>query len=136
MVSNKSNIIDNSEYLKWLKSIKDKIYTARNNVALSVNTHLHKLYWEIGKDIVTKQENSSWGSKFLEQMSVDLKHEFPDIKGFSRRNLYAIRQWYLFYSREFEFVPQSVAQIPWGHNRILISKLGNINEAIFMPKNL
>jgi len=136
MTEKQTILIDNKEYLNWLREIKRKIYSARTSVALSVNTHLHKLYWEIGKDIVIKQQKSSWGAKLLEQMSIDLKHEFPDIKGFSRRNLYAIRQWYLFYSKEYEFVPQDVAQIPWGHNRLLISKLNNINEALFYSNEL
>ena len=51
--------------------------------------------------------------------------------GFSRRNLYAIRQWYLFYNTVSEFVPQVVAQIPWGHNRLIISKIKNTKEALF-----
>lgn len=51
-----------------------------------------------------------WDDAILEQLSVDLRLSFPEINGFSHRNLYAIRQWYLFYSAEFEFVPQAVAQ--------------------------
>ena len=51
------------------------------------------------------------------------------MKGFSRRNLYAIRQWYLFYNSKYEFVPQCVAQIPWGHNRLIVSKIKNIDVA-------
>ena len=53
------------------------------------------------------------------------------IKGFSRRNLYAIRQWYLFYSSDSSIVPQPVAQIPWGHNRLIINKIKDVMEAIF-----
>ena len=67
----------------------------------------------------------------MEQLSIDLKLSFPEINGFSRRNLYAIRQWYLFYCEVSEFVPQPVAQIPWGHNRLLLSKVKSINEALF-----
>jgi len=60
-----------------------------------------------------------------------LKHEFPEIKGFSRRNLYAMRQWYEFYSQKYQFVPQSVAQLPWGHNRLIITKIKDIEIAEF-----
>lgn len=60
-----------------------------------------------------------------------MKHEFPEIKGFSRRNIYAIRQWYKFYSTKYQFVPQSVAQLPWGHNRLIITKIKDIDEAEF-----
>lgn len=59
------------------------------------------------------------------------KLSFRNISGFSRRNLYAIRQWYLFYNTISEFVPQAVAQIPWGHNRLIISKIKNTKEALF-----
>lgn len=71
------------------------------------------------------------GSGVVDRIATDLKHEFPYIKGFSRRNIYAMRQWYLFYSERFSTVPQLVAQIPWGHNRLIISKVRDINEALF-----
>jgi predicted nuclease of restriction endonuclease-like (RecB) superfamily len=60
-----------------------------------------------------------------------LKHEFPEIKGFSRRNVYAILQWYRFYSVKYPFVPHGVAQIPWGHNRLIITKVKDVEEAEF-----
>lgn len=90
-----------------------------------------ELYWDIGKDIVEKQSKEDWGSSFIELFASDLRKAFPDIKGFSRRNIYAIRQWYLFYSKEFEFVPQAVAQIPWGHNRLIISQIKDVDKALF-----
>ena len=65
----------------------------------------------------------------LKFLKIELTSEFPDIKGFSRRNIYAIRQWYVFYSQKYEFVPQAVAQIPWGHNRLIISKIKEIEIA-------
>ena len=98
---------------------------------MSVNTQLIELYWDLAKDIVNKQQEANWGDNVLEQLSTDLKSSFPDINGFSRRNLYAIRQWYLFYSTVSEFVPQAVAQIPWGHNRLIITKIKNTKEALF-----
>ena len=123
--------IDKSEYSNWIKEIKSKIRTARSKVALSINSQLLELYWNIGKDISERQEKSKWGSNFIERMAIDLKFEFPEMTGFSRRNLYAIKQWYQFYSSRFEFMPQTVAQIPWGHNRLIISKVKDIDEAIF-----
>ncbi len=118
-----SEISSNKEYCFWLNELKTKIRKKQIQAALSVNQMLLNLYWDLGKDIVEKQKNATWGSNFIEQLSIDLKHEFPEIKGFSRRNLYAIRQWYSFYSAQFEFVPQAVAQIPWGHNRLIIEKI-------------
>ena len=123
--------VDKAEYKEWIKEIKSKIRLARNKVALSINSQLIDLYWIIGKNILEKQDKSKWGSGFVEQVAVDLKHEFPEMRGFSRRNLYAVLQWYKFYSSQFEIMPQSVAQIPWGHNRLIISKVKDIEEAIF-----
>jgi len=123
--------ITSKEYLNWIGELKAKIRKVRTRIALSVNSAVIELYWEIGKDIYLKQENAKWGSKIIDQIAIDLKHDFPDIKGLSRRNIYAMRQFYLFYSNEFEFVPQAVAQIPWGHNRLIISKLDSTEEALF-----
>jgi predicted nuclease of restriction endonuclease-like (RecB) superfamily len=89
------------------------------------------LYWEIGKDVDSKLKTANWGSSIIEKISHELTSEFPDIKGFSKRNIYAIRQWYSFYSEKYEFVPQTVAQIPWGHNRLIISKIKDIEIAEF-----
>ncbi|MFN8256586.1 MAG: DUF1016 N-terminal domain-containing protein [Bacteroidales bacterium] len=101
----------NQEYKIWLRELKDKIRKTQIKAVLSVSQTILELYWDIGKDMVEKQKKSNWGSNFIEQLSLDLKHEFPEINGFSRRNLYAIKQWYSFYSEQFEFVPQPVAQI-------------------------
>ncbi|HCN36598.1 MAG TPA: DUF1016 domain-containing protein, partial [Bacteroidetes bacterium] len=123
--------IQSSLYNDWLNYIKQKIKTAQLTASVTLNKQLMYLYWDLAKEIVQKQKNSNWGDGILEQLSIDLRLSFPKIKGFSKRNLYAIRQWFLFYSSEFEFVPQPVAQIPWGHNRLIISKIKNVNEAIF-----
>lgn len=122
------------QYNNWLKSLKQKIKSAQLKAAVTVNSQLLELYWDLGKDIAQKQKGANWGDAILEQLSVDLKLAFPQIKGFSRRNLYAIKQWYNFYCNEKEFVPQLVAQIPWGHNRLIISKIKNIEEALFYCK--
>lgn len=119
------------DFGNWIGELKSRIYEARRKIAFAINSQLLELYWEIGKSIAEKQEKANWGSNFIEQVAIELKHEFPDIKGFSRRNLYAISQWYKFYSEKYQFVPQTVAQIPWGHNRLIISKIKNIEEAEF-----
>lgn len=126
-----SNNFDRSEYFSWISELKLKIHKVKRSVALSINTQLLELYWELGKELNEKQKYSDWGSNFIEHVAIDLRKEFPEIKGFSRRNLYAIRQWFLFYSQKYQFVPQVVAQIPWGHNRLIISKVKSIDEAEF-----
>lgn len=126
-----NEILKSKEYNSWINGLKTKIHAARTKVALTINSQLLELYWEIGKDISEKQSKSDWGSKLIEQVADELKNEFPELKGFSRRNIYAMRQWYNFFSEKYPFVPQSVAQIPWGHNRLIISKVKNIDEAEF-----
>lgn len=121
----------NTEYLSWIKTLKAKIKKAQNKVAFTINSQLLELYWELGKELTIRQEKSNWGSKYIEDTAKDLREAFPQIKGFSRRNLYAMRQWYQFYSKENQFVPHDVAQIPWGHNRLILSKIKNIKEASF-----
>jgi predicted nuclease of restriction endonuclease-like (RecB) superfamily len=121
----------NIEYQNWLKELKSEIHQARKKLVFSINSQLIELYWNIGRAINEKQNYSNWGSKVIENLAIELKKEFNDIKGFSRRNLYAMRQFYLFYSNKYQFVPQTVAQLPWGHNRLIISKLKDIDEAEF-----
>lgn len=123
--------IQPDEYNKWLESIKRKIKSAQLKAAISVNAQLIELNWDLVKEIVDKQKESNWGDNVLERLATDLKLSFPNVNGYSRRNLYAIRQWYLFYNSVSEFVLQTVAQIPWGHNRLIISKIKNTDEALF-----
>ena len=79
----------------------------------------------MGKQIVEKQKQTKWDSGFIDRMSRDLQSEFPDMKGFSVRNLKYIRQWFVFYFSKNAIGQQLVAQlsqIPWGHNIAIISK--------------
>jgi len=85
---------------------------------LSVNKELILLYHPIGTEILKSQEMHGWGSKIIDQVSRDLRSEFPEMKGFSTRNLKYMRKFAEEYS-EPEFVQQLVAQLPWGHNIFL-----------------
>jgi len=123
--------ITTPDFFEWISTLKAKIRSARNKLAFSINSQVLELYWEIGRDIAEKQQNSNWGSNFVEKIAEELKQDFPEIKGFSRRNIYAILQWYKFYSAKYQFVPHGVAQIPWGHNLLIISKIKDIDEAEF-----
>ena len=116
-----SELIQDQEYKKWLSELKNNIKQSQIKAALTVNSQLIQLYWNLGKQIVEKQENTLWGSGFIDQLSKDLKVEFPQIGGFSRTNLFAIRKFYLFHRDSFltqtpdnqklEFVPQLGGQI-------------------------
>jgi predicted nuclease of restriction endonuclease-like (RecB) superfamily len=101
---------------------------------VSVNTALLEFYWELGADIVEKQKDTAWGTGFLKQLSQDLMAEFPDIKGFSKRNLEQIRRWYLFYSNDLQIAKQAATQlflVPWWHNVIIVSKCETTAEALY-----
>lgn len=93
----KHNLVNDKEYKVWLADIKTRVRGAQIKAASSVNTELLKLYWSMGKDIVDRQKNAKWGDSLLLRLSKDLMAEFPDMKGFSERNLKYIRQWFLFY---------------------------------------
>lgn len=132
-----SELMDNQAYLNWLTELKQKVHQSQIKAALAVNQHLILLYWELGAEIVERQQNASWGDKFLAQLSQDLRSEFPEIKGFSLRNLKYIRQWRQFYS-QFEIGQQAVAQlsqIPWGHNIQIVSKSQTFEEALYYVQN-
>ncbi|MEM9452258.1 MAG: PDDEXK nuclease domain-containing protein [Cyanobacteria bacterium P01_E01_bin.6] len=117
----KSNLPE-SDYTTFLEGLKTRIKTAQVKAALAVNRELIELYWQIGRDILEKQEVEGWGSKVIDRLSKDLRKEFPNIKGFSPRNLKYMRAFADTY-REQEFVQQLAAQIPWFHNCTLLDKV-------------
>ena len=128
----------NSEYIAWLSEIKRTIVSVRSRIALSANSELIKFYYELGGDILTRQETGNWGDKILERLSRDLRDDFPDIKGLSVTNLKYCRQFFSFYSNDnknltFESVigQQPVDRIPWGHNIHIFTKSQDLNEATF-----
>ncbi len=121
------------EYISFINDIKSKIKQAQIKAAIKVNEELLRLYWEIAKKIVDKQKNSSWGDGIIKQISRDLKQEFPNLKGFSVRNLKYMKQWYLFWLKGQQVVAQ-IFKIPWGHNIVIITKCKNIDEALFYVK--
>lgn len=95
------SLIQNQEYSNWIVSLKSSIKQRQIKAAIAVNSNLIMMYWDLGKQIVERQENAKWGSGFINQLSKDLKSEFPDIKGFSRSNIFAIKKFYLFYRTHF-----------------------------------
>ncbi len=96
----KENTIHLSEYKNWLVSLKNEIKQRQIKAAVVVNNELILLYWELGKQIVEKQQTEKWGTGFISQLSNDLKKEFPQIAGFSITNLNYCRRFFLFYTSE------------------------------------
>jgi predicted nuclease of restriction endonuclease-like (RecB) superfamily len=109
-------------YTELLEDLKTRVQQARSRAALAVNRELIVLYWQIGRRILEVQGMSGWGSKVVPALAKDLKSAFPDMKGFSRRNLLYMRLFAEAYP-ESEFVQQLVAQLPWDHNVRILDKL-------------
>lgn len=110
------------EYAALLTDLKVRIRSAQTQAALSVNRELVLLYWQIGQTLHRESQQAGWGAKVVDQLARDLTNEFPDMKGFTRRNLLYMQQFALAWPDE-AMVKQLVSQIPWGHNIALLQKL-------------
>lgn len=125
-------------YRAWLVELKSKFQRIQLKAAVAVNGALLQFYWELGQEILAKQQSSNWGDGFLTQLSRDLGAEFPTIKGFSKRNLEQIRRWVSFWNTETTIAKQAASQllsIPWWHNVLILSKCDTQEEAFFYVQN-
>lgn len=125
-------LINDFEYFKVLENIKKEIVTAQYKASVQVNVEMLLLYHDIGRIINLHKE---WGNKFIENLSNDIKLAFPAVKGYSVRNLKYMSKFAETYSDK-EFVQQVVAQIPWGHNLIILDKIDNMVERVWYLKNI
>ena len=114
-------------YTDWLAELKTRIHSAQQRAALAVNRELVRLYWQIGRDILERQEREGWGSKVIDRLAHDLRTAFPDMKGFSPRNLKYMRAFAQAWPVS-EFVQQAAAQLPWFHLCTLMDKLKTREE--------
>ena len=143
------------EYATFISELKDRIRVARSKAFLSVNRELIGLYWHIGRAIVERQRKEGWGESIVDRLSTDIQREFPKIKGFSPRNIWRMRAFYLAWTEEIlnlaqaareigntqqtrpgtesdpAIVPQAVAELPWSHNVILVEKLNDPRERLW-----
>lgn len=120
-------LINSGEYLATIEQVKQEIKSAQFRAALHVNADLVLLYHSIGCVI---NEHKAWGSKFIDNLAADLRLEFPNSKGYSVRNLKYMAKFAETYT-DREFVQQAVAQIPWGHNIVLLDKISDSDERIW-----
>lgn len=111
-------------YPSLLADLKERIRASQVRAGLAVNRELVLLYWRIGREILSRQGSEGWGAKVIERLSKDLRLSFPEMKGFSPRNLKYMRSLAEFYPEE-QFVQQAVAQIPWGHNLRILDGVNN-----------
>lgn len=115
------------DYEGFVHQLKERIRQAQGRAALAVNYELVMLYWQIGREILISQQQQGWGAKVISRLAKDLRGEFPEMKGFSRRNLKYMRAFAAAWPDK-EFVQQAAAQIPWFHNCVLLDKLSNAQE--------
>jgi predicted nuclease of restriction endonuclease-like (RecB) superfamily len=138
-----------ADYQDWLKAIKQKIHATRMKVALAANGELIALYYEIGAQIVDRESLAQWGSGFIDAFSQDLRAAFPEIGGFSSKNLRYCRAFFRFYCdpaiwqqavAKLRDTPWAgtepelsalLAKMPWGHNIQIFAKCAGVAEARF-----
>ena len=114
-------------YADWLADLKGRIHGAQQRATLAVNRELVLLYWQIGRDILQRQAAQGWGAKVIERLAHDLRVAFPQMKGFSPRNLKYMRAFAEAWP-EAEFVQAVLAQLPWYHQLALLDKLSSPDE--------
>lgn len=116
-----------SDYPTLLSDLKQQIRSAQIRAALAVNRELILLYWQVGRTILHRSGEAGWGAKIIDQLARDLKAEFPELQGFTRRNLQYMQQFASTWT-EVQIVQQLVSQIPWGHNIALMQKLKDATQ--------
>jgi predicted nuclease of restriction endonuclease-like (RecB) superfamily len=117
-------------YDEFLRSLKERIRTAQVRAALAVNRDLVLLYWRIGQGILERQRQSGWGSKVIDRLAADLRSAFPEMSGFSPRNLKYMRAFAEAWPDD-EFVQQVAEQLPWFHNCTILDKVKTLAERIW-----
>lgn len=117
-------------YLSFIDNLKNEIEKQRLSVVLSANASMICLYWNIGKAILNKQAEEGWGSKVIDRISKDINDAFPDMSGFSPRNIKYMRKFAEVWN-DYEIMQRTAAQIPWRSNILLMDKLSNQDERVW-----
>ena len=128
-----NEVISSKEYITFVKEIKDRILSAQYNALKKVNKELIDLYWNIGKEIVAKQEAYGWGKSVVKNLSDELRKEFVGIRGFSERNLWNMRNFYIEY-KDNPKLQSMTAEIGWTHNVTIFQKCKDNLEREFYIK--
>lgn len=118
------------DYSRLLSDLKHRIRQAQIKASLAVNEEMITLYWEIGREILNRQQQQGYGTKVVDQLAKDLKQEFTGLTGFSARNLKYMRTFAEAYP-DPQVVQRSVAQLPWRHNIALLEKLKSTEERLW-----
>ena len=119
-----------ADYAALLGEIKERIRTERVRVVLAANQAMVLLYWDIGRAILARQEREGWGARTIDRLSHDLREAFPDMRGFSPRNLKYMRAFAAAWP-DRAIVQQAAAQIPWFHNCVLLDKVSDLETRLW-----
>ena len=128
-----NNLSIPEDYHHFFEELKERICNAQVRAALAINRELILLYWQIGADILNRQQQQKWGAKVIDNLAADLRKAFPEMKGFSSRNLKYMRSFAETYP-DFEFVQEVLAQITWYHNITLIEKVKSPDERLWYAR--
>jgi len=109
-------------YPEWLAELKARVHSAQQRATFAVNRELLQLYWQLGRDILDRQAQVGWGAGVVDHLSIDLRSEFPGMKGFSRSNLMYMRAFAEAWP-DGPIVQPPVGQLPWAHQLVLLTKL-------------
>ena len=158
IIVNSHDVICDTEYSIWVDNLKQSYRNAQANAVLKTNFEKLKWYWNVGGELVTRKAEERWGSGVVEHVSLDLQAEFPNSKGLSADNLWAMKRWYSFYAEKFRDeklvrcvqelytsdsqiyndaivrFPDSFGLVPWGHHLDIIRLSSTLPEAIFYIK--
>lgn len=122
-----------NSYLRFIEEIKTEIRQQRISVVLNANASMICLYWNIGQAILQKQADEGWGAKIIDRIAADIKTAFPEMSGFSPRNIKYMRRFAQCWPN-FDLVQQVVAQIPWRTNRMLLDKLDSTESRLWYAR--
>lgn len=104
-------------YIEFFNKLKGHITKGRIRAAMALNKEVIQMYWQMGRDLIEKENATNWGDKLIIQVSHDLQRDFPEMRGFSKSNLYSMRVLALLYPDGIG--QQSFDQLPWGHIIVL-----------------
>lgn len=125
-----------AEYAEWIAELKHRYRSAQVKAAVKVNAEKLLFNWQLGRDLVQKKAEERWGEGVVEQVSLDLKREFPNENGFSTRNLHYMKQWYLFYTNDSPLLQRLVAELQSSINQTRIKLQRPIGEILNQPTSV
>lgn len=110
LIVHSHNVSLDEDYVKWIYDVKKRFRSAQIKTAVKVNSEQLLFNWQLGRDLVVRRAEEKWGKGIVEQVSLDLQNEFPNTKGFSTRNLWNMKKWYLFYCKDIQILQQLVGE--------------------------